>query len=172
MSARPCPCELPPKSHLRSSLLRVDYLDSFAVTLNRPADDILDLYAAALGQLPPLFKHLLVLRSMLVRPLGLSAVSFDALSKPIDTQRAYVVGDKLGRWTLYHKDQDEIITGANDIHLDFRVSMLRDDGQRVVLSTAMMTHNSMGRIYLRAILPFHRYGIASLLTRASRSGRL
>lgn len=170
--ARSHPCDLPQGSRLRTSLPRIDYLDSFAVRMSKPTDDIVALYAAALGHLPRAFKHLLVIRSALVRPFGLSGVSRDDLAQPIDTKRAYAIGDRIGRWTLFQKHPGELIAGADDRHLDFRVSLFRDGGDRVVLSTAIMTHNALGRLYLTAILPFHRFGVATLLTRAATTGRL
>jgi hypothetical protein len=83
-----------------------------------------------------------------------------------------VVGEKIGRWTLFAKYPDELIAGANDRHLDFRVSVFRDARPRIVLSTAVMTHNTFGRAYLTAILPFHRFGVARLLRNASAAGRI
>ena len=82
------------------------------------------------------------------------------------------VGDKIGRWTLFAKHLDELITGTNDRHLDFRVSVFRDTRPRIVLSTAVMTHNTFGRAYLATILPFHRSGVRKLLGDASAAGRI
>ena len=107
-----------------------------------------------------------------MKPLGIAGVSYADLAQPIDTGRNYVVGDKIGRWTLFAKHQDELITGANDRHLDFRVSVFRDARPRIVLSTAVMTHNTFGRAYLATILPFHRFGVAKLLGDASAAGRI
>ena len=109
--------------------------------------------------------QLLVLRSRLVKPLGIAGMSYVDLAQPIDIGRNYVVGDKIGRWTLFAKHQDELITGANDRHLDFRVSVFRDARPRIVLSTAVMTHNTFGRAYLATILPFHRFGVAKAVGR-------
>jgi Protein of unknown function (DUF2867) len=170
--ARATPCDLPASSRLRSALPHIDYLDSYAVPLSRPDQSMLSIYAAALGHLPAAFKQLLVLRSILVRPFGIAGVSYQDLTQAIDPQKAYAIGDKVGRWTLYHQSQDELITGADDRHLDFRVSVLREGRARVVLSTAVMTHNIFGRTYLTAILPFHRYGVAQVLTNATAAGRL
>ena len=130
------PCQLPPESRLRDSLPRMDYLDSFEVPSRIPAQDIVVIYAAALGHLPKIFKQLLVVRSHLVKPLGIAGVSYRDLARPIDAGRSYAVGDKIGRWTLFAKHPDELITGANDRHLDFRVSVFRDARPRIVLSTA------------------------------------
>jgi Protein of unknown function (DUF2867) len=165
-------CELPTPSRLRSALPRIDYLDSYRVANARPDQSLLSIYAAALDHLPVVFKQLLVLRSALVKPFGIAGVSFGDLTQPIDTEKSYAVGDKLGRWTIYGLHQDELITGTDDKHLDFRVSVLRDGHDHVVLSTAVMTHNTFGRAYLTTILPFHKFGVARLLTTASAAGRL
>jgi hypothetical protein len=134
--------------------------------------DLVAIYAAVLGHPPMAFKRLLVVRSHLVRPLGIAGVSYEDLARPIDIGRSYAVGDRIGRWTLFAKYSDELITGANDRHLDFRVSVFRDARPRIVLSTAVMTHNTFGRAYLAAILPFHRFGVARLLGNASAAGRI
>ena len=133
---------------------------------------MIDLYAGALSHLPGVFKSLLVLRSILVKPLGIAGVSHRDLVAPIDTMKSYAVGDKVGRWTLYGQHCDELITGADDKHLDFRVSLFREDRARVVLSTAVMTHNTFGRAYLTTILPFHKFGVARILTDAAAAGRI
>lgn len=169
---RAAPCELPATSKLRDSLPRIDYLDSYSTGVARAEQSMIALYAAAIDHLPRVFRHLLVLRSALVKPFGIAGVSYRDLTKPIDTSRSYAIGDKLGRWTLYGQYPDELITGADDNHLDFRVSVLREGRSRVVLSTAVMTHNTFGRAYLTTILPFHRYGVAQLLTNAAAAGRL
>ena len=166
------PCKLPASSRLRGSLPRVDYLDSYAIAMTHPDQSLVSLYAGVLDHLPEVFRHLLVLRSIIVKPFGVAGVSHREISQPIDTQISYAVGDRIGRWTLYGQYLDELITGANDKHLDFRVSLFREDSARVVLSTAVMTHNSFGRAYLATILPFHRFGVARLLTDAAAAGRL
>ncbi len=164
-------CELPRESRLAESLPRLAYVDSFAAPARIPGQDMIAIYAAALGHLPEAFKRLMVLRSHLVKPLGIRGVSHEDLAQPIDISRDYAIGDKIGRWTLFARYDDELITGANDRHLDFRVSVLRTEDRRIVLSTAVMPHNALGRAYLAAILPFHRYGVAKVLSNASAAGR-
>src|SRR6516164_1907615 len=136
-------CQLPPGSRLRDSLPRMDYLDSFEVPSRTPEQNLVAVYAAALGHLPKVFKQLLVVRSHLVKPFGIAGVSYKDLARPIDTGRSYVVGDKIGRWTLFAKHRDELITGANDRHVNNRVSGLRYRLREFELSTSAMEHNSL-----------------------------
>lgn len=164
-------CHLPVESRLAESLPRVAYVDSFAAPARIPGQDMVAIYAAALGHMPEAFKRLIVLRSQLVKPFGIRGVSREDMAQPIDISRDYAVGDRIGRWTLFARHDDELITGADDRHLDFRVSVLRTRDRRIVLSTAVMPHNAFGRAYLTAILRFHRFGVASLLRNASAAGR-
>ena len=43
---------------------------------------------------------------------------------------------------------------------------------RVVLSTVVKPHNVFGRTYLRAILPFHRIGVRTILANALAADRI
>ena len=81
--------ELPISSKLRTGLPRIDYIDSYAIALEHPEKSLTELYAAALGHLPKAFKHLLVLRSILVKPFGIAGVSHRDLTAPIDTTKSY-----------------------------------------------------------------------------------
>ena len=88
---------------------------------------------------------------------------------------AYAIGEKIALFTLYAQDEDELIAGGNDKHLDFRVSVLRlrENGTaRVVVTTVVQTHNLFGRVYLAIITPFHKFGVKHLLSTATAKGRL
>ncbi|MBI3513989.1 MAG: DUF2867 domain-containing protein [Proteobacteria bacterium] len=45
-------------------------------------------------------------------------------------------------------------------------------GPSVVVSTLCQVHNAFGRCYLAAVIPFHKFGVRTLLTRAIKAGRL
>lgn len=42
----------------------------------------------------------------------------------------------------------------------------------VVVSTVCNVHNLYGKIYLFFIVPFHKWGVKQLMSRAVRAGRL
>ena len=92
-----------------------------------------------------------------------------------EVRSAYRVGDKIGPWPVFFIGDDEIIAGRDNKHMDFRLSVLKAaeaDAAHVVVSTVCSVHNLFGRIYLFAIVPFHRAGVKGLLARAVRAGRL
>ena len=93
----------------------------------------------------------------------------------IEIKDAYAIGEKIALFTLFAQDEDEIIAGGNDRHLDFRVSVLRltqDGVGTVVITTVVRTHNLFGRVYLAMITPFHKFGVKYLLSTAAARGRL
>lgn len=168
-------CDLPPASRLRQNLPGFTYLDSFAVAETQHTQPIAAAYLGALGHLPLWFKHLLVLRTRLVAPFGLWGPTLPDLNHVEPLRANYAVGEKILRWTIYNLREDEIITGLDDKHLNFRVSVMRDcesTPPRIVLSTAVKTHNAFGKAYLATIKPFHRFGVKTLLNNAVAAARL
>ena len=150
------------------------YWDSFEAPLRRPELAMHDIYLALFAHHPRWAKALLIVRGWIVAPLGLRA-STVADFDDIEIKPAYAIGDKIARFTLLAQSDTEIVTGGDDRHLDFRVSVrkLADGGaSRVALSTMVRPHSLFGRAYLFAILPFHRLGVRTLLSNAVKAGRL
>jgi Protein of unknown function (DUF2867) len=164
----------PPDSAFLGDLRRFHYWDSYEAPLARGDLAMHELYLALFGHHPRWARWLLILRGWIVRPFGLratTAADFDAT----EIKPAYAVGGKIARFTLFAQNTSEIVTGGDDKHLDFRVSVqkLTERGtSRVVLSTAVKPHNVVGRTYLRAILPFHRIGVRTILAKALSAGRI
>ena len=62
--------------------------------------------------------------------------------------------DKIGAFPVELETEHEIIAGFNDKHLDFRVAVL-SLSNHVYLATWVHPHNIGGKLYLKAIMPFH-----------------
>jgi hypothetical protein len=86
-------------------------------------------------------KWLLSLRNLLVRPFGLKTGA--APETP-----------KVAIFPICKEDQDELVLGLDDKHLNFRIGLIRADG-RLYMSTWVHPHNLWGRAYLAAVMPFH-----------------
>lgn len=65
------------------------------------------------------------------------------------------------------RDENEILLGSDDGHLDFRASMLCEPG-RVVVSTVVQIHNRRGRFYFAIVRRIHPILVGRILTRAAR----
>jgi len=99
---------------------------------------------------------LLVLRNIIVAPFGLKT-SATAERMPRDI---------IGIFPVVSETPDRLVAGFNDKHLDFRVVVdVATSGQRqsVTATTLVLTHNWLGRTYLKIILPFHRVVVRSML---------
>jgi hypothetical protein len=150
------------------------YWDSYEAPLRRGDLAMHEIYLALFAHHPRWAKWLLILRGWIVAPFGLKATIAADLDA-IEIKPAYAVGEKIARFTLYGQSDGEIVTGGNDRHLDFRVSVRKVSelgASRVVLSTVVSPHNFFGKAYLYSILPFHRLGVRTILANAVKSGRL
>lgn len=82
--------------------------------------------------------------------------------------------DKINFFSVLASHPDEIVLGANDGHLDFRLSLLVqrtvNGPSRLSATTVVHCHNRLGRIYITVIAPFHRMVVISNLRRAAANG--
>jgi hypothetical protein len=165
---------MPPASAFLGALDGFYYWDSYEAPLRRGELAMHEIHLALFAHHPRWAKWLLILRGWIVALFGLKATTAADLDN-IEIKPAYSVGEKIARFTLFGQSDTEIVTGGDDKHLDFRVSVrkLTEHGvDRVVLSTVVSPHNLFGRAYLFAILPFHRFGVRTLLSNAVAAGRV
>lgn len=164
----------PPASAFLGDLRTFYHWDSYEAPLRRTDLAMHEIHLAIFAHHPWWAKQLLILRGRIVALFGLRATTAADLDT-IEIKSTYAAGEKIARFTLFGQNDTEIVTGGNDKHLDFRVSVLKlteHGASRVVLSTVVSPHNFFGKAYLRVILPFHRFGVRTLLSNAVSSGRI
>jgi hypothetical protein len=113
------------------------------------------------------------LRGILASMLGLRHRGVAGFQLTPDAR--YEIGQRVGMFTIRSIEPNEIIVGDNDKHLDFRLSIYRSSlngVEMVTVSTAVEIHNTIGRIYMLVIKPFHRYIARAMVQRAVNAGRL
>lgn len=167
-------CAPPPDCGLARCLPGADYVDAFEAPLNLVDASMTELYAGIIMRPPNIVVAMMRLRNFLVAPFGLKTGAGRDRA-PHDARRQNADGGTIGLWRLYGLEPDEILAGEDDKHLDFRVSLQRRAGRAgpsIVLSTAVRTHNLLGRTYLRLILPFHRRFVRLMLDEALKAGRV
>ena len=99
-----------------------------------------------------------------------AAADFDS----IESKPAYAVGDRIARFTLFAQSGTEIVTGGDDKHLDFRVSVRKLGVQDATQSPCrpwLAAQCLRPRLSSR-ILPFHRFGVRAILANAVAAGRI
>lgn len=149
-----------------------DYMDCFAIALaDRPDLQTCDprRLAEHCGTIDFAWSRgLLWLRDTLVKPLGLKAtpdLSADQIHKPAEEK---TVGDRVNFFRIFAIEEHEVLLGEDDLHQDFRLSVLRTCGPdaKLVLTTVCKRHNWFGHVYLASILPVHKKLVKATLETA------
>ena len=175
MAMRPKACDVPKGTAIdRKVVDGAFFCDAYRATLTKPDASVIDIFFGVFGHHPAWMKQVLILRNRLAAAAGLAtAADVDILHPQRRTH--YQLGDLIGPWPIFGLTATELIAGRDNRHLDFRLSVLRElDGvrQTAVISTVCTTHNLYGRLYLRIVIPFHKWGVKLLISRALASGRL
>ena len=156
---------LPNNSIIKSFINTVDYEDSFAMLLLNKDATIQSVYLNIFNHSPKWVDFLMSLRNKLV---GIFGVKTDA-SKQVNTELK--VGIKSGIFNIYAIEKNEIIAGENDKHLNFRVSVLKDNGLLTV-TTLVKYNNWFGKLYFFIVKPFHKRIVKAMLKNAIKNNRL
>lgn len=160
----PCVTQIEPplECGVSSWFSGADLVDSYAVDLAKgsPAD-MRALAMTALGDPPSWVRLLLLIRDGVMSPFGV---------KSSGEFRRFPGGrDQIDFFPVLACSANEIILGADDRHLDFRLSLLRRPAAQgaptLVATTVVHCHNRLGRWYLATIMPFHRLIVRSSLRR-------
>jgi hypothetical protein len=176
MISAPQVCEVivPTASGLLPALKRIDFADAYEALLRHPNIAIVDAYMAIFGFAPVWVRWLMNLRGFIALRLGL-AHPFNAQPLKHAGTPHLQPGGRVGPFTVQSLRSDCIIVGDDDTHLNFRISVLKTerDGQGfITVSTGVEIHNSLGRIYMFVVKPFHRFLARYMLWRAVKEGRL
>lgn len=147
-----------PAASLRPVLPSYNFADAFSTAI--PGENLTARAAAerAFRHEPRWLKTLLALRNSLAKFAGLKSTSDVVASN----------ASILGGFPVVSEAFERIVLGFDDVHLDFRIvvdAIVSGPGNTTVtVSTLVRTHNLMGRMYLVAIMPFHKL-IARTLTK-------
>ena len=131
-----------------------DWADAWEVVAAPGLTDARTAARAIIAAFPCWTWPLLALRTVLVLPFGLRG------GKP--------AGDRVGFFPVVSETHDQLVGGIDDRHLDFRIVVdIHDTGstRAIRLTTLITRHNRGGRLYLAAVLPFHRAIIKGALAR-------
>src|SRR5262245_12810861 len=116
-------CRIPSDSALASDPHNIYYSDSFEVRLNRTELKMHEIYLGIFAWPPAWLKRLLVVRTKIVSLFGIKGPTREQLNA-VEIKDRYEVGEKIALFTLYSQSDTEIISGGDDKHLEFRVSVL------------------------------------------------
>jgi hypothetical protein len=139
---------IPEKSHILNRFGEVHYCDSYQVykKTEKSAEEI----AREIMKLPGWALALLKLRNAIVGVFGLKTDPKNEAEKTF--------------FTVIENNDNEIVMGEIDRHLDFRLSIMKDKSEGAVSLTTVVHFNNMwGRVYFFPVKPFHKIIIRTLL---------
>jgi Protein of unknown function (DUF2867) len=133
-----------------------DFADAYRLQPIEPGLDAIVATERIMTRVPRWILLLLALRNLLVAPFGLKGAG-DRL--PDDPPR-------MGLFPLLSRTPTRVVLGLDDLHLDFRLVIDTPGDGTLIGTTLVRTHNRMGRIYLRLIMPFHRVIVPRMMRQA------
>ncbi|MNK00766.1 hypothetical protein D3C87_185570 [compost metagenome] len=160
---------LPPNSILTQQ--PHDYVDSFAGNLTDKHSNIdtVKLGKAFFSSGPDWIGKLFSFRNAIVKRLGLKTPENISNRQKQLEQFKCEVGERLGLFQVYHRDENEVIIGEDDKHLDFRISLYLQANENnahektLTISTVVKFHSWLGRLYFFPVKPFHRLIVPTML---------
>lgn len=154
--------EAPPRAAIiQSGFGAADYIDAYKIVASE--DGSIDTILNKAFKLPAWTLVLLKMRNSLVSSFGLKTDQFISTDKT-----HYEIGSKAALFTVIDRNENEIVMGEADKHLNFRTSVrrLEENGKiSVCLTTIVKYNNAWGRVYFFFVKPFHRAIMKSLLKR-------
>ena len=161
--------KIPSASVLNTSCKKFDYIDSFMGVFNDNQNLIstTDIGKAFFTSGPKWVEKLFSLRNKIVSIFGLkTSGNSDNKEKQLELFKCNP-GDQLGLFKVFFKNENEIILGEDDKHLNFRISMFVNDSKkgtkRLTISTTVEYNNWFGKLYFFPVRPFHKLIVPTML---------
>ncbi|MFK8103273.1 MAG: DUF2867 domain-containing protein [Saprospiraceae bacterium] len=148
---------------------KYDYADSYRASITDPEAkvDLNRVAKAFFTAAPPWVAYLFELRNKIVGLIGLKTGAAVDDPASILAKADFKAGDQLGLFKVYERSIQEMILGADDQHLDFRVSLFLTEvvaeQRELTVTTIVDFHNRLGRIYFFFVKPFHQLIVKRML---------
>jgi len=153
------------------NMQEVHYHDSFQAIVIDPQNKLSPQMAvkAFFTTAPAWVEGLMTVRDKIMGALGFKTSGTTEERKAILAQFEGKAGEELGLFNVFGSNENEIIIGENDRHLDFRISTLvlpeTATTKTLTLTTTVVFNNWMGRLYFLPVKPFHKLIVPVMLKR-------
>lgn len=160
---------LPKNSILNST--KYEYVDSFQGDYLDAENQIncKDIAKAFFTSTPNWTVKLFELRNKIVSIFGLKISGNTKNKKELLDAFNCEPNEKLGLFRVYYRNENEVILGEDDKHLDFRVSLYKEENpndkerKKLTISTTVQFNNWFGKLYFLPVKPFHRLIVPIML---------
>lgn len=146
------------------------FIDVFQMKTKRINSDIdhVELMRYFFKSFPAIFVLLLALRDIFARLFSLKRSSGITKSERLDQLDKFQghIGEAISLFEVLDKNEQELMTGQKDSHLDFKLSFIsyKKNGLKYIeLATVVHFNNSLGKLYFAVVKPFHKYFVKRIL---------
>ena len=145
---------IPKESGILNGFSHVDYFDAYEI--EKKTDKSAKEISKEIMRLPNWADFLFKLRNALVSVFGLK------VDKQNEGEETF--------FTLIRENDNEIIMGEDDKHLNFRASIIIDKSKNTIsVITLVHFNNLLGKAYFLPVKPFHKILIKTILKRHLKS---
>lgn len=161
--------QVPQNSEVWSMNEQVHYSDAYKASVVDPhlRLTVTDATKAFFSSAPAWVGWLMQLRTSLVKIIGLKTAASTYSREHVLENFTCEPGQSIGLFRVFSKSAQEVVMGEDDKHLDFRVSVYfvpsGDLKQELTLSTVVVLHNWLGRVYFWPVKFFHRLVVPAML---------
>lgn len=162
--------KLPASSLLHKTDEQRDYVDSYSsvIELHGQTLAIEDAAKAFFTAGPEWVHDLFALRNKIAGLFGLKTGGMASDRQQLLDRFTCEAGDKLGLFKVFAKNEQEVILGEDDKHLNFRVSLFmgepnKEHDMELIVSTVVTFNNWLGRLYFLPVKQFHRLIVPAML---------
>lgn len=161
MNKIPYEATAPKKSRVEFLLPGAYFHDAWAIAPAEPNLDALGQFLRVARRTPRWIDTLMNVRNRVVGYVGLKNLGGLSQINPDKASSEYVVGERVGIFTLISKTEDEVLFGDDDNHLKVVVSGHKCAGASskepvVTVTTVVHVKNWLGRLYMVPVAPAHR----------------
>lgn len=159
---------IPSDDYLSKQKQKSYFRDALAVPLQHKHLQPDQIQLAIFGYMPNWVNRMMTVRDKMVAALGFNTGEG---MMPAQVPNALNEGDRAGFLTVIEKTDREIISFAQDKHMQFYLSVRKAESQAVV-STLVNPTTKIGWLYLQIIRPFHWLIARSVLHNAAKQQRI
>lgn len=159
---------IPNKSMLNEYSKDSYFCDSFSKRIKYSNQTCIEVFLQIATQTPAWVEFLMSMRNWIVSKLGLKNLGGlqNVSREKLGTE--YLVGERVGIFTLVSLTEHEVVLEDCDKHLNVRVSVLvepePEEATAIVhVNTVVHVNNVFGKIYMFFVTPFHKIIVPSTL---------
>jgi len=148
-----------------------DYVDGYQGTYLDKGHKISskDIAKAFFTSGPGWAEKLFEFRNKLVSMFGLKTPKKENNLQEILDNFTCEPNERVGLFKVYNRTENEVILGEDDKHLNFRISLFKEDAnkegtKKLIISTTVKFNNWFGKLYFFPVKPFHKLIVPKMLT--------